>query len=676
MGEHGQIPSLGEALVLSEPSPARLSLQGAALKHFERFVRDCGVARASLDAIVACDGLERLRHDEWVSLISWCREVLRPDGVLVLGLGSGSSMAPGGLKKALARCFGSVELFGWDGARRTPAHSGSAISGHADSATSAHAGYASPFAICRPFLPYAVRSLELLRPRVLSDGPGWQSSWLCERPALPDRFLLRGAVDVLGEIPGGVDLRLKLIGPAGDRFRLDAHLSGSETACATADLLLASERAAARGSPSWAEVERIALEIRSDAPGPVDVRLSDVRVLYDAGHSPRSRPVTRTSADLREGYDESYYRAMSGYPVYREQRELRELVNVHRAYALMLSPAPGRVLDIGCGRGELAEHLIDRGAEVTLLDYSPTAIEFAKRLLGERPRARFVVDDAANLAAHVPEQSQDAIFMTDFVEHLSVDELRPVLTACRRVLAPGGVLIIHTPERYSGSIATAKAIHGLHVNLFEIDTLRALLAETFGAVEAFTWDGFERFQRRGHCIELFACARAQDPSPIVHHLPAKLPREGANTEQTWRSEWVYDCPHLPARFLLDATVNIARPNDSEGSLGIDFLTADGTLVAQAERELSRIQTFPAHLRLASELLAPHAPPPWEEVERIVISATSPPGSKPEIAVSDACLRTPRELYPRRRVASERGPIPLLERKTAAAPPASIPSKGR
>jgi 2-polyprenyl-3-methyl-5-hydroxy-6-metoxy-1,4-benzoquinol methylase len=395
-------------------------------------------------------------------------------------------MAPGELKKALARCFGSVELFGWDGARRTSA------------AASAHAGYASPFAICRPFLPYAVRSLELLRPRVLSDGPEWQSSWLCERPALPDRFLLRGSVDVLGEIPGGVDLRLKFIGPAGDRFRLDAHLSEAETVCATADLLLASEHAAARGSPSWAEVERIALEIRSDAPGPVDVRLSDVRVLYDAGHSPRSRPVTRTSADLREGYDESYYRAMSGYPVYREQRELRELVNVHRAYALMLAPAPERVLDIGCGRGELAEHLIEKGAEVTLLDYSPTAIEFAKRILGERPRARFVVDDAANLATHVPEQSQDAIFMTDFVEHLSVDELRPVLTACRRVLAPGGALIIHTPERYSGSIATAKAIHGLHVNLFEIDTLRALLAETFGAVEAFTWDGFERFQRPLH----------------------------------------------------------------------------------------------------------------------------------------------------------------------------------
>jgi hypothetical protein len=221
----------------------------------------------------------------------------------VLRLAGGDSMAPGVLKKALATCFGAVEVFGWDGVQRT----------------SGHAGSANPFVICRPFLPYAVRSLNLLRPRVVLDGPDWTSSWLCERPVLPDRFLLRATLDVVGENPGGVDLRLKFIGPEGDRFRIEGHLS--HIVSGTADLLLPSQRAEARGNPVWAKVERIALDARSDAEGLVDVRLSDVRVLYDADCS--SRSAIRTSADLRDGYDESYYKGMPGYSVYREHRELR-----------------------------------------------------------------------------------------------------------------------------------------------------------------------------------------------------------------------------------------------------------------------------------------------------------------------------------------------------------------
>lgn len=615
---------LAQALVLPEPSSAHLLLPDAALKHFESFAGDCGVARASQDAVVIPEGLERLPQEEWQPLIEWCRGVLRPDGVLVLRMARGGSMAPGVLKRTLARCFGAVDIFGWDGAWR---------SGTQRSASDLQ-GSANLFVVCRPFLPYAVRSLDLLRPRAVTDGPGWQSSWLCERPALPGRFLLRATVDVIGERPGGVELRLKFIAPGGARFRMEAHLGSMVSG--RAELLLASHQAQARGDPAWADVERIALEVSSDAADPVDVRLSDVRVLFEAGSS--LRPVTRTSADLREGYDESYYKAMSGYALYRERRELRERVNVHRAYALMLSRAPKRVVDIGCGRGELAQHLLDEGAEVTLLDYSPTAMEFAKRFVGDRPKARFVVNDAANLAAHVAEGSQDAIFMTDFVEHLTVDELRAVLQACRRVLAPHGSLLIHTPERFSGSIATAKAIHGLHVNLFEIDTLRALLRETFAAVNVFTWDGFECFHRRGYCIELFACARGAQDLSLTRALSPAGARAGSGVEKTWRREWVFARPQLPSSFVLDATVEAAQP-DAGGRISVHFLAADERLVAQAARDLSRMQTFPAHLRLASELLAPQSQTRWETVERIVLRAVSHGGGEIEMAVSDASLRS-------------------------------------
>jgi SAM-dependent methyltransferase len=553
--------SLAGALALTEsPWPLRSSA--------EWWLDENESARASLDAIVISEGFERLPQDAWPRLFAACREALRADGTFVLRAACEAAARPDALRRALARSFGAVEQFAWDGLWRAEPD-----------------GQAALHAICHPFLPYAMRSLELLRPRVAADGPEWRSSWLCERPALPARFLLRARVDLLGEHAAGAELRLRFLTPGG-RLRFEGPVRAP---AGTAELLLSSALATARAGARWEEVERIALDVRSPSGTPLELRLSDVRIAH--GARPRRRAPARASAELRAGYDSDYYRSMSGYEVYRADGELRERANVHRAYALLAASPPVRAVDVGCGRGELARHLLEQGSEVTLLDYSPAAIQLAGDLIGERPGARFIVDDAANLAAHVPAGSQQAIFMTDFVEHLSVDELRPVLRACRRALAPDGALVIHTPERYSGAVVTDKAIHGLHVTLFEIDTLAELLRESFGAVEVFTWNGFERFERRGHCIELFAVAR---PERAQHVRTLPCP-PGATA---------IDDPRLPAHFLLDATVTLRPGAAAEGVLEIRFDTGSGESVARVERELARLATAPVRIRLASELLAP------------------------------------------------------------------------
>jgi SAM-dependent methyltransferase len=621
--------ALAQALALSTSEP--LSVTRSDLEPFDAPALSRRAARASQDAIVLAEGLELLAAERWPALIAWCREVLRPDGVLVLDLASCDATRARALRATLAVSFGAVELFAWDGLRRAPACTGAG----------------NLFAICQPFVPYPTRSLELLRPRVVASGAEWQSSWLCEQPGLPERFLLRATVEAIGEHAGSVDVRLRFLAPAGARFRVEGRLGGDSRG--PVELLLSSRLAEARGKPRWGEVQRIALDARTDSGEVVDVRVSDLRVACDLAAPPPA--AGRTSADLRAGYDETYYRGMPGYALYREERELSERVSVHRAYALLLSPAPKRVVDVGSGRGELAKHLIERGTEVTLLDYASAAMELARTLLGERPQAHFVVDDAANLGAHVAAHSQDAIFMTDFVEHLTVDELRAVLRACRHVLAPDGALLIHTPERYCGAIATAKAIHGLHVKLYEIDTLAALLRELFGAVDVFTWNGFERFDRRGHCIDLFALARPRDAYP-VHPLVAAEPSAAehadpdretpgiAATGATARMAWIFERPRLPPRFLLDATVELPPPA-AAGRLEVAFLSATGERVAQAARELSELRTLPVRLRLASELLLPGAPDRWQAVQRIVVRASSPDGEPIAIAVSGVGLAADR-----------------------------------
>ncbi|HEV3071620.1 MAG TPA: class I SAM-dependent methyltransferase [Solirubrobacteraceae bacterium] len=568
------------------------------------------LARASRDSIVLDSALESLPPGEWPALIARCREALRPDGVLALRLAPAAAVDHSSLREMLAHRFGAVEIFAWDGLRRRP---------------SAEAETADLFALCWPYLPYAMRSLELLRPRVVADGPDWRSSWLCERPELPERFLLRATLDAIG-VSAGFDLRLRFLTSTSARLKIEAHLDCEDLAFSGAELLVASARATIRGEPSWAEVERIAIDVKTGAGTTADVRISDVRVCdmrISAGRvSGRSgaspRVFQRTSAQLRGGYDANYYQDMSGYGL---GQELHEHVNLHRAYALLLAPAPTRVLDVGAARGELARHLLQQGSEVTLLDYSATAMDLARRLIGERPGVRFIVDEAANLGAHVPPHSQDAIFMTDFVEHVNVQELRQILGACRRALAPDGVLVIHTPERYSGAIVTAKAIHGLHLHLFEIDSLRELLEEAFGAVEVFTWDGFERFHQRGHCIELFALAW-----PAGNYLVHSLSVTSGAIER----------PGLPSRFLLDATVEI-EPPATEGELEIVFQGAAGETLARAARELARLRTFPVQLRLASELLLPASSSSWEDVERIAVRANAGGGEPIGLSLHDVRL---------------------------------------
>ncbi len=77
-----------------------------------------------------------------------------------------------------------------------------------------------------------------------------------------------------------------------------------------------------------------------------------------------------------------------------------------------------RVLEIGCGPGQLATFLLDQGIEEYVgLDFSPQAIEIAR---SNAPRARFVVDDARTTEVY-NEVEYDVIICTEVLEHIEND---------------------------------------------------------------------------------------------------------------------------------------------------------------------------------------------------------------------------------------------------------------
>jgi len=121
---------------------------------------------------------------------------------------------------------------------------------------------------------------------------------------------------------------------------------------------------------------------------------------------------------------------------------------------------PGvRMLDLGCGRGEVTVHAALRGASVVAVDYSPDCVrltreaaEIVGRSGGADPdvRDRIQVTLADATALPFPDRSFDRVTMLDVVEHLVPWQLDGAMREVRRILKPDGFAVIHTvPNRWA-----------------------------------------------------------------------------------------------------------------------------------------------------------------------------------------------------------------------------------
>ena len=104
-----------------------------------------------------------------------------------------------------------------------------------------------------------------------------------------------------------------------------------------------------------------------------------------------------------------------------------------------------RVLDIGCGTGELACRLSVRGVDVIGLDPASASLDVARSKPGG-DRVRWIHGDATALPAPTPDELVDLAVMTGNVAQvfLTDDEWAATLEAVHRWLAPDGRLVFET----------------------------------------------------------------------------------------------------------------------------------------------------------------------------------------------------------------------------------------
>ncbi len=107
-------------------------------------------------------------------------------------------------------------------------------------------------------------------------------------------------------------------------------------------------------------------------------------------------------------------------------------------------PHGSRVLEIGCGTGELAALLVERDCSVDGFDVNPGMVEVArKRIESEDLGDRFVAHEmSVDGMDTLPASRFDVVVATLVFSELSDDERRFGLKHATRVLKPGGILVI------------------------------------------------------------------------------------------------------------------------------------------------------------------------------------------------------------------------------------------
>ncbi len=141
--------------------------------------------------------------------------------------------------------------------------------------------------------------------------------------------------------------------------------------------------------------------------------------------------------------------------------EYERVVNAPRALANsalfrpvfgLLPKARGKMLDIGCGSGQMTQRFGARFDTVTAVDHSSAMLEVAKAKLALLPglagKVTWVEKDAFQFAGNT-QAKFDFICAVGFLHHLApadLTEMLELLTAC---LAPGGRMVFAEPLEFS-----------------------------------------------------------------------------------------------------------------------------------------------------------------------------------------------------------------------------------
>jgi SAM-dependent methyltransferase len=171
-------------------------------------------------------------------------------------------------------------------------------------------------------------------------------------------------------------------------------------------------------------------------------------------------------------YPKSYYGSGKRFTGVIE--DMLDKLYSFRAWHIEQRQKPGKVLDIGCGRGLLLNKLRERGWEPQGTELSEDAAAFARDSLGLPVTTQRLED------TQFPDNEFDPVILWHVLEHVHAP--KEMLREVSRILKPGGTLLVAVPNfgsweaRWSGKGWFHLDVPR-HLTQFTLKTLRTSLGE-------------------------------------------------------------------------------------------------------------------------------------------------------------------------------------------------------
>jgi SAM-dependent methyltransferase len=235
--------------------------------------------------------------------------------------------------------------------------------------------------------------------------------------------------------------------------------------------------------------------------GPISLEMKRLGILKkyttkpDSNYGHRVLDPTPTRDDLNRFYAKQYYHLVNegkvapdigrssrgGYEAADQKRWLRETVHKDIIDILLKSTTGKRVAEVGCGLGELLDHMTQAGLEPLGIDLAGDAVKVVKSKGLDALEG--TIDGLFDSGALMPE-SLDAIIFNNVLE-LTHDPLHNLRVACK-ILKPGGLLMVRGGNDFNPLQMAAVRSLGLaewwvsppgHINYLTFDSVEAMMRD-------------------------------------------------------------------------------------------------------------------------------------------------------------------------------------------------------
>ncbi|RYG03286.1 MAG: glycosyltransferase, partial [Chitinophagaceae bacterium] len=163
--------------------------------------------------------------------------------------------------------------------------------------------------------------------------------------------------------------------------------------------------------------------------------------------------------------------------------------HLHRYHSVLALVKDKKVLDIACGEGYGSALMTAHAKEVIGIDINSECIVYAAGRYNTTnyPNLTFLEGNVEHIA--LPDASVDVVISFETIEHVGEAAQVRFIEEVKRVLTPGGILVVSTPDKEN---YTERYEHqnDFHEHELTRDEFRSLLSSRFKEVEFFE-QGFE-----------------------------------------------------------------------------------------------------------------------------------------------------------------------------------------